>query len=154
MGRSLLSFWPFSAFLASAFFASSLLLLPLLSWPPLPSWLPLPSLLLLLPSWIPPLSLLPLPSWPPLLSWPLLPSSWPPLLSWPPLPSWPLLHVSFGLFFFDFQFVKFLFFSTITPRHHSASLSFDTVWSRIAWKFWISPLSSWVMDFGLVRCWG
>ena len=51
------------------------------------------------------------------------------------------------LFFFDFQFVKFLFFSTITPRHHSASLSFDTVWSRIAWKFWISPLSSWVMDF-------
>ena len=58
------------------------------------------------------------------------------------------------LFFFDFQFVKFLFFSTITPRHHSASLSFDTVWSRIAWKFWISPLSSWVMDFGLVRCWG
>ncbi|AOW26281.1 uncharacterized protein CAALFM_C106190CA [Candida albicans SC5314] len=41
----------------------------------------------------------------------------------------------------------FFFFSTITPRHHSASLSFDTVWSRIAWKFWISPLSSWVMDF-------
>ena len=53
----------------------------------------------------------------------------------------------FLAFFFDFQFVKFLFFSTITPRHHSASLSFDTVWSRIAWKFWISPLSSWVMDF-------
>ena len=128
MGRSLLS-----------------LLLLLLSWPPLPSsWPPLPS------SW------LPLPS-----SWPLLPSSWLPLLSWPPLPSFGLLCLPglfftflFGLFFFDFQFVKFLFLSTITPRHHSASLSFDTVWSRIALKFWISPLSSWVMDFGLVRCWG
>ena len=128
VGRSLLSFWP----------------LLLLSWLPLPSWL------LLLPSW------LPLPSWPPLLSWPLLPSSW------PPLPSFGLFFLLLGLFFtflsclffFDFQFVKFLFFSTITPRHHSASLSFDTVWSRIAWKFWISPLSSWVIDFGLVRCWG
>ena len=99
---------------------------------------------------------------------PPLPSSWPPLpSSWLPLPSWPLFLL-LGLFFlllslfftflscrcfYDFQFVKF-FFSTITPRHHSASLSFDTVWSRIAWKFWISPLSSWVMDFGLVRCWG
>ena len=71
------------------------------------------------------------------------------LSSWPPLPS--LLGLFFTFlscrFFFDFQFVMFLFFSTITPRHHSASLSFDTVWSRIAWKFWISPLSSWVMDF-------
>ena len=127
---------------------------------------PLPSLLLLLPSLLP------------LLSWPLL-SSWPPLLfaassaffasstffassaflissaSWPPLPLLGLFFTFLSCrFFFDFQFVMFLFFSTITPRHHSASLSFDTVWSRIAWKFWISPLSSWVMDFGLVRCWG
>ena len=98
-----------------------------------------------------------------LLSWPLL--SWLPsafLASFLASSAFFALLLFFGLFFtflscrffFDFQFVSFFFFSTITPRHHSASLSFDTVWSRIAWKFWISPLSSWVMDFGLVRCWG